>query len=152
MKYLLDVAHVLGVTIVYTDLTHLHRDGDYDHSTKTIRLQPNMTIRLKRSVLAHEIAHAIHGDVRTMFGPVNAKQERRADEWAALHLIRLDDYRRAEEIHNGHAPAIALELDVITRTVDAYRSMLERIGDMVYLRPGLGAGQWRAKIHLPEAA
>lgn len=149
MKYLLDVVHILGVKIEYTDLGHLDRDGDYDHATRTIRLQKGMTTRLKRSVLAHEVAHAVYGDVPTMFGPMNMKQERRADEWAALQLIGLDDYKRAERIHQGHAPSIALELGVITRTVDTYQSMLERIGSTVYLRPRMGVGQW---IHREQVA
>lgn len=142
MKYLLDVAHVLGVRIEYTDLSHLDRDGDYDHARKVIRLQEGMTYRLKRSVLAHEVAHAVHGDVPTIFGPINAKQERRADEWAALRLINIDAFKTAEAIHGGHAPAIARELDVITDIVTAYQRVLERIGDTVYLRPRMGLGQW----------
>ena len=142
MKYLLDVAHVLGVKLVYTDLTHLDRDGACDHDSRTIRLQRGMAYRLKRSVLAHELAHAVFGDVPTMFGPVNAKQERRADEWAALRLIHLDDYKHAEQVHGGHAPAMAHELGVITSIVEAYQGLLARLGDTVYLKPRMGVGQW----------
>lgn len=33
-----------------------------------------------------------------MFGPVHAKQERRAEEWDAARLINLDDYRHLQEV------------------------------------------------------
>lgn len=144
MKALYDFADALNVEIVYCRLPR-DRDGDYDAKTNTIRLRAGMTYRLHRHTLAHELAHAVFGDVPTMFGPVNAKQERRADEWAALRLIDSDDYRAAEEIHGSHPPALAQELNVVTRTVEAYQRVLERIGDTVYLQPRMGAGQWALK-------
>ena len=97
-------------------------------------------------VLAHELAHAAFADVPSRFGPVNLKQERRAEEWAALRLIKLDDYRHAEAIHNGHAGAMAIELGVMRTIVEAYRGLLSRLGDAIYLRPGLGAGQWEERV------
>ncbi|GGO59000.1 hypothetical protein GCM10010910_00900 [Microbacterium nanhaiense] len=142
MKYLLDVAQILGVLIKYADLSRRDRDGEYDHERRIIWLQHGMSYRLKRSVLAHELAHAIFGDEPTMFGPVNAKQERRADEWAARTLIRLEDFKAAEAAHNGHVASMANDLDVITDLVEAYQRILARIGDTVYLRPRMGVGQW----------
>lgn len=82
-----------------------------------------------------------------MFGPRNALQERRADEWAALRLIDIDDYKLAERMHDGHAEAIAVDLDVTVDIVDAFRRILQRFGDTVYVRPRMGAGQWD---HLEE--
>lgn len=152
MKHLYDIAHALGVRIEHADLSHLERDGDYCARTNMIRLQTGMTRRLARSVLAHELAHAVFGDVPSMFGPVNAKQERRADEWAALRLITREDYRLAEALHNGHAPAIAVELDIMPDIVEAYQRVLLRVGDTVYTRPRMGAGQWHDRIHLAESA
>lgn len=142
MKYLLDVAHVLGVSIKYADLARIDRDGEYDHARRTIRLQEGMGYRLKRSVLAHELAHAVFDDVPTVFGPVNARMERRADEWAARTLISLDEFKIAEATHNGHPMSMAADLDVITDLVVAYQRILARIGDTVYLRPRMGAGQY----------
>lgn len=136
-----DFAAVIGVAIDYAPLP-ADRDGEYDHPSRTIRLRPGMAARHHRSVLAHELAHAVFGDVPSKFGPVNAKQERRAEEWAALRLITLDDYRHVESIHRGHAGAMALDLGVMRSIVLAYRGLLERHGDTTYVRPRLGAGQY----------
>ncbi|WP_336642283.1 ImmA/IrrE family metallo-endopeptidase [Microbacterium sp. MMO-56] len=131
----------LGVRIEYVQLPE-DRDGEYVHQRRVIRLRPGMTARLHLSVLAHECAHAVFGDEPSAFGPVNAKQERRADEWAALRLIKHDAYRRAEAIHHGHAGAIAHELGVVRSIIEAYQRVLLRVGDTVYVKPRQGAGQW----------
>lgn len=139
------IAASLGIQIQYATLPP-DRDGEYRERYKTIRLRRGMTSRLHRSVLAHELAHAVFGDVPTRFGPVNAKQERRADEWAALQLIRHDEYAAAEQLHEGHAGAVAHELGVVRSIVEAYRRVLERIDDTVYVRPKMGAGQWVDRV------
>ena len=145
---LYDMAAALGVRIVHTDLTHLDRDGDYNVKTNTIRLQQGMTRRLHRSVLAHELCHAIFGDVPSRFGPVNAKQERRADEWAALRLIDPERYREVEQIRDGNVALMAQDLDVIDDIVTAYQRILQRIGDHTYVAPKMGVGQWAHKVEV----
>ena len=40
-----------------------------------------------------ELAHVIHGNRPTPFGPVESKQERCDDEWAAPRLIRVEEFR-----------------------------------------------------------
>lgn len=132
----------LGVIVRYTPLAD-DRDGEYLHHRRLIRLQPGMPRRLHRSVLAHECAHAVFGDEPAHFGLINAKMEQRADEWAALRLIDIDDYKLAESIHSGHTDAIALELDVTVDLVEAFQRTLTRVGDTVYHRPRMGAGMWR---------
>lgn len=146
-EHLQDALDALGVHIVTTPLTH-GRDGEYVHGRKLIRLRPGMSARLRRSVLAHECAHAVFGDVPTRFGPVHAKQERRADEWAALRLIHLDDYRHAEHIHGPHPGAIAHDLGVVRSIVEAYQRILTRIGDTVYVDAKMGAGQWEHRTEV----
>lgn len=143
---LFDFADALGVRVVYADLTRLDRDGDYNRAKNIIRLQEGMSFRLHRCVLAHELAHAVFGDVPSKFGPVNAKQERRADEWAALRLIDRDDYRHAEETHDGNPILMAQELDVIVDILTAYQRILLRVGDVVYVDPRMGAGQWEHRV------
>lgn len=144
VKKFFDMADSLNVTIEWAPLRH--RDGEYRDDLRRIRLRDGMTERLTRFTLAHELAHATFGDVPSMFGPENARQERRADEWAALRLIDLDTYREAEALRDGHVPAIAHDLGVVTRCVEAYQRMLARIGDTVYLDPHMGAGQWAGKL------
>lgn len=134
----------LGLTVEYADLDN-DRDGEYDHDSQLIRLQRGMSPRLHRSVLAHEIAHAVFADVPSMFGPVNAKQERRADEWAALRLISVEEYRRSEALHHGHVEALAVELGVTVDLVEAFQRVLLRVGQIVYVQPRQGAGQYAHK-------
>lgn len=140
-RHIYEAIDALGVRIDYVDLPD-DRDGEYDHSERVIRLQHGLSDRLHRSVLAHECAHAVFADVSSQFGPVNAKQERRADEWAALRLIDVDEYKRAEALHHGHVEAIAVELHVIVDLVEAFQRVLQRFGDTVYVQPRMGAGMW----------
>lgn len=146
--YLSDLAGQAGIVIEYARLRD-GRDGEYVHARKLIRLRHGMSARLHRSVLAHELGHAAFADVPSKFGPVNAKQERRAEEWAALRLIDVDDYRHLEQIHHGHAGAIALDLGVMRSIVEAFQSVLQRIGDTTYVQPRMGAGNW---LHREEIA
>ncbi|MDN3310642.1 ImmA/IrrE family metallo-endopeptidase [Microbacterium oryzae] len=148
---LLDYADALGVRVIYADLTALDRDGEYDHRTRTIRLQHGMAPRLWASVMAHELAHAVFEDVPSKFGPVNAKQERRADEWAALRLISFCAYKEAELHYGGNTRGIAVALGVIEDIVLAFQRILLRLGDTVYVKPRMGAGQWDVRIDLEEA-
>lgn len=145
---LFHMAAALGVRIIHTDLTHLDRDGDYNAKTNTIRLQEGMSRRLFRSVLAHELCHAVFGDVPSRFGPVNAKQERRADEWAALRLIEHTDYSEAERLREGNVALIAQDLDVIDDIVHAYQRILQRFGNTTYVAPKMGVGQWAHKVEV----
>lgn len=145
MQNLYALATKLGVQIEYTDLTHLDRDGDYNARTHTIRLQTGMLYRLERSVLAHELAHAIRKDRPTMFGYYNARDERCADEWAAHALVDPHEYRLAEEKFGSSTEYIAQELCVMDWVIDAYEQTLTKIGNTVYVGAKLGHGNWKAK-------
>ena len=140
--HLYEILETLGVRVETANLPP-DRDGEYIHARRLIRLHQGMPRRLRRSVLAHETAHAVFEDVPSHFGPANARQERRADEWAALRLISTADYVRAEQLHEGHDEGIAVELDVTIDLIEAYRGLLLRIGDSVYIDAKMGAGQFR---------
>lgn len=144
---LLDFADAIGVRIEYRDLP-ADRDGQYVHARRVIYLRPGMHARHHRSVLAHELAHALWGDVPSKFGPVNAKQERRAEEWAALRLIDRDDFRYFEMVHEGRAAGMALDLGVMTSIVKAYQGLLLRVDDAVYIAPRMGTGEYGARIEV----
>lgn len=135
----------LGVAVEVCELPE-DIDGEYVHAERLIRLQRCMSTRPYRSTLAHECAHAVYLDYPSPFGPVRAKQEHRAQAWAALMLINLDEYRDAERTHGGNAEAIAVDLRVTTDLVDAYRALLMRTDRATYLHPRLGCGQWSARV------
>lgn len=139
-------AHATGVRVEYAALRP-GRDGEYAHTNRSIHLRPGMHARLHRSVLAHELGHAILGHTAARSAIVHAKQERLAEEWAALHLITPTDYRHAERTCEGHPGAMALELGVMRSTVVTYRSLLQRIRRdettcAVYIDARMGAGMW----------
>jgi Zn-dependent peptidase ImmA (M78 family) len=141
LHQLLATAHELGLRVIERPGRHL---GGYHHGSRTIRLDPNLPRRAARSVLAHEIGHSVFADHPTHHGPVRAKQERRANEWAALHLITPDAFAEAEKHRNGHTASMAYDLDVLPELVEAFRTVLLRIGDTTYVSPRMGAGQYRS--------
>jgi hypothetical protein len=120
---LLDTLDLLGVRVTIVDLPP-DRDGEYEHGLRIVRLRPGMARRLHRSVLAHECAHAVYGDVPLRDPHHAERQETRADEWAARTLVSVDDYARAESIHDGHVDAMALELDVTVDLIRAFQRTL----------------------------
>lgn len=142
MFELIDAA---GYTVDYVSLPP-DRDGETNHERKVVRIQHDLSFRPYRSTVAHETAHVVFGDEPSMFGPVNAKQERRADEWAALQLIDLDDYRQSESRHDGCVDAIAIDLSVTTDLIDSYRRVLLRTDRHVYIAPRLGTDQYLHRI------
>lgn len=145
---LYEMLDALGVRVEFDEL-HEDLDGQYDHDARVVRIQHDLLFRRYVSTLAHETCHAVFGDVKSKFGPVNAKQERRADEWAALRLVDLADYRREEDRHDGHIEAMAISLNVTTDLIESFRRVLLRVGQDVYVAPRMGAGQW---VHRVEVA
>lgn len=139
MHDLLKLADDLGITVVERPGLRL---GGYHGGSTTIRLNPALPRRVARSVLAHEIAHHVFQDVPSRHGPVTARQERRADEWAARYLITPEDFADAERIRDGHTASMAHDLGVTVEIVEAFRRLLVRIGDTTYVNPRMGAGQW----------
>lgn len=145
--YLADLVEQAGITVEYKKLRE-GRDGESFVDRKLICLRPGMPARLHRCVLAHELGHHALGHAPTRFGPVHAKQERAAEEWGALRLIGLDDYRHVEEIHAGHAGAMSLELGVMRSMLEAFQALLLRIGNTAYVQPRLGAGQYTHRVEV----
>lgn len=143
IPHLIDVATEMGLTVV--ERKGRHRGGYHD-GLRQIRLNPGMSERVTRSFLAHEIAHAVFRDVPSPYGPVKAKQERRAWEWAALYLIEPAAFAEAEKHRDGHSPSMANDLMVTIEVVDAFRQILSRVGDTVYVAPKMGAGQWSHRL------
>ena len=102
------------------------KKGWYDHATRTISTRRGMSIQQYRSVLAHELGHAAHGDTPTGNGHYDQRQERRADEYAARLLISPAEFEAAATWHRGHLPAIADELEVTKHLLKTWQSLYER--------------------------
>jgi Zn-dependent peptidase ImmA (M78 family) len=98
--------------------------GGFDPTTRTIRLNPGMSARTTRSVLAHELGHAVLGHTPSTVPAVRRQQERQADEWAACLLITADAYAQAEDARGPHLASLAFELDVTIELVVAYQRRL----------------------------
>lgn len=126
--------------------------GGYDPASLTIRLAPGMSVRTTTSVLAHELGHAALGHTVSRDPEARARQERSADEWAATLLISPVAYARAEALRGTHRASLAFELGVTVELLDAYRRMLERIGDAVYVSPRMGSGQWAHRVQAGSTA
>ncbi|WP_431800386.1 ImmA/IrrE family metallo-endopeptidase [Microbacterium kunmingense] len=149
IAHLIEVAEELGLHVVER---RGHHRGGYHDGLRQIRLNPGMSARATRSFLAHEIAHALFRDTPSPYGPVKAKQERRAWEWAAIYLISPEAFAEAEEQRGGHTPAMAYDLGVTVELVEAFRRVLARIGDNVYVKPRMGVGQWDHRVDIAETA
>ncbi|WP_091226054.1 ImmA/IrrE family metallo-endopeptidase [Microbacterium sp. 3J1] len=100
--------------------------GGFEPLTSTIRLAPGMSARTTCSVLAHELAHAVLGHAPTPDPTTRARQEQRADEWAARLLIAPGAYAEAERLRGPHLASLAFELGVTVEIVTAYRRLLVR--------------------------
>ncbi|MGQ4574931.1 ImmA/IrrE family metallo-endopeptidase [Dermabacteraceae bacterium P7006] len=117
---LVNYAHTLGITVRYTNLPKGTR-GLWSHTTQSIHLDHHLTDRQTRSLLAHELAHALLGHQ----GPQDAVREQHAWRYAADLLIPAALYREAELLHGQDTYAIADELDVTHEIIDAYRTSLK---------------------------
>ncbi|MGQ4526508.1 ImmA/IrrE family metallo-endopeptidase [Dermabacteraceae bacterium P13136] len=116
----IDYAHSLGITVRYANLPKGSR-GLWSHITRSIHLDYHLTDRQTRSLLAHELAHALLGHQ----GPQDAVREQQAWRYAADLLIPVALYRGAELLHGPDAYSIADELDVTHEIIDAYRASLK---------------------------
>lgn len=100
--------------------------GGFDPHSRTIRIAPGMSERTTRSVLAHELAHAVLGHLPRTSRITREGQELRADEWAARLLITPAAYAAAEATRGPHPSSLAFELDVTVELVFAFQRLLDR--------------------------
>lgn len=114
-------AEGLRLTVEERKLPSRHR-GEYHHGERLILIAPHLSHREARSTLAHEIQHALVGDLPTPFGPVHRRQEIRARKGAALLLIDAGEYATAEQLRDGHVRSIAYDLEVTARIVTDWRN------------------------------
>ena len=104
-------AELLGLKVVYGK-PRLGRKGAWQPDEQVIVIRADLSWRQERCTLAHEIQHALAGDLPSRFGPRESPQESRADRRAASLLIDANEYAAAERLLGPHPGAIADELDV----------------------------------------
>jgi Zn-dependent peptidase ImmA (M78 family) len=61
--------------------------------------------------------------VRSLFGPANIVQERRADRLAAMLLLDEAEVIEAEALREGHLESMAHDLDVTLPVLELWRSL-----------------------------
>jgi Zn-dependent peptidase ImmA (M78 family) len=114
-------AEKLGLTVEERRLPSRRR-GEYLHREHLILLAPGLTHREARSTLAHEIQHALAGDIPTAFGPLQRKQEILARRNCAALLVDIDEYAAVERVRDGHLRSMAHDLDVTLRVLQDWRT------------------------------
>jgi hypothetical protein len=108
--------------VEWADLGDIRR-GEYRDDHGLIVLNHRLTRAQATACLAHEVAHAVFGD-RCSTPPV----ERRADEYGASLIISVRDYRKAERAVGHHSGALADELGVTPKLIEAWRRWWETRG------------------------
>ena len=113
----------MNLTVTNPDLTRLAealnvtlqrhdggKKGYWHPPSRSITTRRGLSIAEYKSTLAHEIAHAFHGDTPT--GDIySTRQELRADKWAANLLINPDEAKTVLYCYPHIEPA-AYELEV----------------------------------------
>lgn len=112
----------LGIDVEWADLGDT-RHGEYHLDGDRIVLSLRLTRRQTIACLAHELGHRAFGDRCS-----TAAVERRAWEYAAAFLITPTEYERAEAHVGHHLAALAIELEVTPKVIDAWRRWWEKRG------------------------
>lgn len=108
-----DFACSLGIKVVESDKA---RFGYFCRDTGTIVMPTGVPARLRRSMIAHELGHAVYGHTVS-----DAKSERQADEYATRLLITEKEYRRAETMFGQDVDTLAYELNVTPSLIITWR-------------------------------
>ena len=109
----------MGVHVVYLPYRFA---GAYWHDEGIIVIDSRQTRAGQLAALAHETIHARRGDS----GPQPSHVEDLVDELAAKLLISPIEYALAERVYGSRPAALAAELGVTQRMVEAWRRGTER--------------------------
>lgn len=105
----------LGVDVEWAALGDRRR-GEYHRHGDRIVLNHLLSRRQATATLAHELGHQRFGHGCST--PVN---ERKAWEYGAALIVSPSEYRRAESLVGCSPAALALELDVTPKLIEAWR-------------------------------
>jgi hypothetical protein len=80
-----------GLRLDFTDDEALldEADGRYYHHVKRILMSKGLLQVERRCILAHELAHALRGDLPCGDARLDERQEAAVEQWAARRLIEL---------------------------------------------------------------
>lgn len=110
-----ELASLPHIELVWESLSG--RLGEYRHWRQQIVLDPRLRRHQARSVLCHELRHAVACDVLTDCSRSNLRQEQRADREAARLLVDVRDLGDSIAMHGEHHPTLARELGVSLHVV-----------------------------------
>lgn len=101
--------------------------GAWHEASRTIFLHDRLNQRQRRCTLCHELIHAKYHDsgCGTSYG---AKCELRCRRETALVLISPVNYGMVEQVYEGNAWMIAVELGVTIQVLTDYRQLLHDSG------------------------
>jgi len=105
----------LGIEVDWADLGSKRR-GQYVWREDRIVLSIRLTRAQATAVLAHELGHQRFGDTCS-----TPPSERRAWEYGAALLITPHEYAEAERLVGHHLAALAIELGVTPKLIEAWR-------------------------------
>lgn len=105
----------LGILVEWADLGSRRR-GEYHWYDDRIVLSSRLTAAQATSTLAHELGHHRFDDRCS-----SPAAERRAWEYGAALLVSPEEYRWAETVVGHHLSALAIELGVTPKLVEAWR-------------------------------
>ncbi|HEY0889428.1 MAG TPA: ImmA/IrrE family metallo-endopeptidase [Nocardioides sp.] len=115
----------VGIHVEWDDLG-CYRRGGYDWRSGKIYLSLRLTAAQAVSTLVHEIGHHHFGD--RCSSPAG---ERRAWEYGAAFLISPAEYRAAEAQAGHHVAALAIELGVTPKLIEAWRRWWKTRGHLL---------------------
>lgn len=98
--------------------------GEWDPVRRRVGVRHGMSDEQTRSTLAHELAHALHGDAAGH----DSRAEHRADLFAARLLISPGAFAGAEALYGTDTDRIAEELCVTCHLVDVWRAAVRDAG------------------------
>ena len=88
--------------------------GIYDHKHRLVTMRPELASHQYRSTFGHELGHAYYGHTGHL-----AKNERRADAWAAKHLLNFEMVMESARF-TVDTNELALSMDVMPWVVKAF--------------------------------
>lgn len=119
----------LGIRIIETP-TPAGTLALWDETTRTILTTPGLLHRQRRSIIAHELAHATQGDTHSPLDTIAAlKRERKADQIAAGWLLNPTQTTKALALYPDNLSAAAAELEVTDRILEAWLKAQKKSGN-----------------------